>query len=166
MEIKIGQSFPPTILFVSTLFTVVGLPFLLTIPILGFIILAISTFIWSTSYGFETNRSGEFREYGRAFGIKWGKWQNLDQFPDMTILTLKEGLTLRNRSNVSTTVVEKYYGIYLLTSSHRAKVLVNKFKDLEQAKDFITPIALGLNKEVVQYNPAISERTRMRRRNR
>lgn len=167
MEIKIGQSFPPTILFVSKLFTVVGLLFLLLIPILGFIILAISTFIWSTSYGFETNKfSGQFREYGRTFGIKWGKWQNLDQFPDMTILTLKEGLTVRSRSNVSLTVVENYYGIYLLTSSHRTKILVNKFKDLEEAKDFITPIALSLKKEVVQYNPAISERTRMRRGNR
>ena len=84
----------------------------------------------------------------------------------MTILTLQEGLTVRSRSSVSMTLVESYYGVYLLTSSHRTKVLVNKFKNLEKAKEFITQTAMELNKEYVQYNPVISERTRMRRSNR
>lgn len=167
MEIRLGRSFPPVTRFFSLPIALFGLYILFIAPILGITIVAVCSFIWSTSYGFETNKfTEEFREYGSALGIKWGKWQKMDQFPDITILTLKEGYTVRSRLYLSTTVMESYYGIYLLTSSHRTKILVNKFKDLQKAKDFITPIALELNKEVVQYNPAISERTRMRRRNR
>ena len=164
MKIKIGNSFPSPVRFISMIFSILGIVILFQIAIIGIIILLISSFIWSSSYGFEVGRSDQmYREYSSAFGKTWGKWEFLDNFPFMTILTLRDGVTVRSLSSASTTLVENYYGVYLLTDSHRTKVLVNRFTDLEKAKEFITPIALNLNKEVVQYDPVISERTRMRR---
>ena len=167
MKIKLGPSFPPVTRFFSIPISIFALVFLFSAPIPAIIIFLIGAFIWSTSYGFETNKyTGKFREYGSALGLEWGKWDDLDKFPDMALLTLNEGYAVRVRLYLSTEVVESYYGVYLLTSSHRTKVLVNKFKNLEKAKEFITQTAMELNKEYVQYNPVISERTRMRRRNR
>ncbi len=164
MKYKLGHSFATPVLFVSIVFSLFAVFISYNEPIFGIIILLISSFFWSASYGIEINiRAKKYREYSSAFGLKWGNWLSLDKLPFVSIMTVREGMTVFSRTNQSTTLVENKFGIYLLSNSHREKVLIRKFNDDKDAKEFLKDAATKLSKEVVQYNPVISAKTRKRR---
>jgi hypothetical protein len=134
---KIGHSFASPILFFGVVFSIFGFFLCFNEPIIGVIIFVSSSFLWSSTYGIEIDlTSNKIREYSSAYGFKKGKWHSLEKLPYMTFLKMREGMTVYSRSNRSTTLIDDNFGVYLLTNSHRTKILINKFDDENEANEF------------------------------
>ena len=86
--------------------------------------------------------------------------------PYLTVLRGKSGTTIYSQSNRSTTFVEERYEVCLLNESHRKKVVVKKFETEQAALEYCKTISGELNREIVTYNPVVSEATRNRRMSR
>lgn len=150
----------------SGFITFLGIGGLFTEPILGVAGILIGAFFWSSSYGIDIElKEKKFREYSSAYGLKSGKWKSLDKLPFITVMVVRESMAIHSRSNNSTITTDTKIGVYLLTNSHRGKILVQKFEKNQEAKKYAESLSKRMKKEIVQYSPVISEKTRARRRN-
>ena len=170
---SLGHSFPNPVIAVGILISTIGLLFLtiflpsfiLVFLPLGILISAVGAFFWSSTYGFQLDTTtNNFREYGSVYGIKRGEWKSLDKYPFITVLKSRMGATLYTRNHSSITLIEDAYEITLLSSTHRTKVVVQKFKKIETAKINAEKFASEFDKEIVKFNPQVSEATMKRRR--
>jgi hypothetical protein len=161
---RIGFSFMPPIIIAGVAVTLAGLITIMESPILGIGIALAGSFIWSGSYGIQIDvEQNKFREYASMFGIKYGEWKSLEKTPFISVVKGRSGMTVYSRSNRSTSVIDNRFEVCLLNSSHRTRVVIQKFKDKSQAMEYANEIASKLNKSVVQYNPVVSQKTKSRR---
>src|SRR5690554_8117764 len=93
----------------------------------------------------------------------WGTL-TLDQFPYLTVLKSRKGTTLYSRSNRSTTIINDDYEVVMLNETHRVKVVVQSFEKKEKAMKFAEQFVLAYIKQLVKYNPVVSDATLRRRR--
>ena len=170
---NLGHSFPNPVIAVGILISFIGLLFLtVLLPMfiivflpIGLFISAIGAFFWSSTYGFQLDTStNNFREYGSVYGFKRGEWKSLDKYPFITVLKSRMGATLYTRNHSSTTLIEDAYEITLLNSTHRTKVVVQKFEKIETAKFYAEKFASQFDKEIVKFNPQVSEATMRKRK--
>ncbi|WP_417265638.1 hypothetical protein [Brumimicrobium sp.] len=162
---KIGSSFPFAVAIVGGVISFAGLLLLANLFLVGIVAMAIGAFFWSSTYGLQINdETQEFREYGSVLGLKRGDWKPLDQLPYLTVLKSRKGTTLYSRSNRSTTIINDDYEVVMLNETHRVKVLVQSFEKKEKAMKFAEQFVLAYNKQLVKYNPVVSDATLRRRR--
>ncbi|MDX2361944.1 MAG: hypothetical protein QNK23_14130 [Crocinitomicaceae bacterium] len=161
---RLGFSFAVPIVIVGVVITLAGILAAIESPILGIVLVLVGPFFWSGLYGTQIDKSNNrFREYGSMYGVKSGQWKPLDKMPYLTVLKGKSGMTVYSRSNRSTSIIDDRYEVCLLNQSHRTRTTVKKFETKQEAMNYCTTLADDLNKEVVMYNPAVSEKTRSRR---
>ena len=88
-------------------------------------------------------------------GLKYGKWLELDKFPFLTILTANKTNKSSDITGLNSVVYTKEaYGVYLLTNSHRKRVLIMRCQGgFEHAKLEAERIADIMNKEIVAFSP-------------
>jgi len=162
---RIGFSFPVPILLIAGLFALAGIVSAVEIPLIGLALISISSIIWSGSYGFEINsKDSTYREYVSIIGIRRGQWFSLEKFPFVAILKVREGTVMYSQTNRSNTLIDDSFGVYLLTSSHRKRVLIKKLDTRIRAERYIGEIAPLINKEITNFSPKLTQKTKMRRR--
>ena len=167
IKYKLGFSFAPPIVIVGVIVSIAGVLTAIEGPLLGILLIIAGGFIWSSTYGSQIDPTNiRFREYGSVFGIKSGKWRPLDEAPFITVMKGREGMTVYSRSNLSTTSIDDRFEVCLLSNTHRSKTVIMKFENEDQAAEYAKAIALKLDKEIVQYSPKISEKTRSRSKRR
>lgn len=161
---RAGFSFAIPVVIVGAVIGVLGLLTLLIAPIVGALMAGFGGFIATSSYGFQLDKKrNRCREYTSVFWIKRGTWINLDNLPDVSILSGKSGFVVRSMSNRATDSTTVNYTVYLLSKTHRTKVMVKKFEDRSLAQEFAEGLAISLNRDLKKYSPAVSAKT-MRRR--
>jgi len=126
----------------------------------------------SVEINFETN---QFRECGQLFFYKSGKWRKLASYTDVAILTTRKviknelflGVNQGSMYGASQNVIkhnEKETAVYLLTPTHRHRVLLKVCDNLKAADVFATDVAKELNKTYTIFNPKISQASKNKKR--
>jgi len=161
---RLGYSFGTIPRIGSGVFLFISLLMSFGIPILGIPLSLFFAFALSSSYGFQIDAGRQrFREYSQAFGLKRGEWKNLNDFPFVAILKSQKGHAAASMSNRTVTTTDEFFEIYLLSETHRTKIQVAEFKDLEKAKSFAKEFATVIERKLTTYSPQISSSSRRRR---
>ncbi|MFN2428515.1 MAG: hypothetical protein ABR574_00755 [Cryomorphaceae bacterium] len=161
---RAGYSFAVSVVVVGAVIALVGLLTIFVAPIIGFFMVVAGGFLFSSTYGFQLDKKRwRCREYSSVFWIKRGDWISLDTLPDVSILSGKSGFVVRSMSNRATENTTANYTVYLLSKTHRTKVMVKRFEDHGRAKEFAESLAAEIDGNLKKYSPAVSAQTRRRR---
>ena len=102
------------------------------------------------------------RHYTRYYGIKRGRWNEYPTYPNVCVVS-KERRYGRYRENSTEEPENPYqYELYLVSRSHRGKVLLQIVYNKERAKQIAQNLASDMGAEVVDYDPP--GRTKKRRK--
>jgi len=111
-----------------------------------------------------STKENYYKEYISFLGIKTGKWKTAYGLTDIAILTLNKTHTIGNFAAPNIKISDAETGVYLLTPSHRKRKLVSTCKSFKEADELAKKIADKMNKNYTNFNPQISQKTKMRRR--
>ena len=155
---RIGFSFPGLIVFMGFTAMLSSLFIMVESPILGLLVLILGSFLGTSSYGSEIDViNNRFREYGSVFGIKKGKWFNLNSMPFLGIFKSRSGYLIYGRSTNSTTVIDDYFDVCLMSNSHRKRIVLQKFKTKEEALNFTEMLEKKIEVKLTTFNPLLSK---------
>lgn len=157
-----GKSFPPAMSFAGYIFAVAGIIASVNNVFLGALFIIAGIFIAFSRSGIQIDLSNKtYRSYNHLFGIKQGKWKNLEHFAYITLLRNKEGTSALSRSNRrAVTSSNLYYEITLLNSTHREKRSIKRFKNKEEALESLKELSELLNLPVSKFDPHKAVRKR------
>lgn len=159
IEIKQGRYFPKPAVLGGYIFLFFGIFSVFDNWPLGLSLLLLGIYLSLTFCGVEIDLNKKlFREYVQYFGIKSGKWIELDKYSDLSILKSKEKSTIYSRTNIATSDSTIYYDLFLLSKSHRTKILLKRYSNKEEALEEGNNYAIKLDKELKNYNPQGSYR--------
>ena len=162
---RIGFQFALPIVAVGLLITLFGIISLIQVTIFGFVLIPVGLLFVTSSYGSEIDPvKNQFREYDSYLGVKRGDWTSMDDVFFLTVLKGRLGTRFYSQSNRSTSLIDDKYEVYFLNKNHRKKVLIQKFETKKEAIEFAEKISKIIKKQIVSYNPVVSEKTRLRRR--
>jgi len=134
--------------------------------IIGPICLLIGTYLAFSRYGVQFDPLlRTYREYRSYLGLKWGSWKSYELYPDMAVL--RKNMTTRTESRhniVALTEKKTVYDICLLSQNHRKKLIVKQLSSSKLAQTHAKELAQELGLRFTTFSPAISAKTRARRR--
>jgi hypothetical protein len=160
----IGFSFPTPVVIAAAFFGLIGFIVILVYPIAGLMVVGFFGYICSSTYGFEMDwPKNRCREYTRVFGIKRGEWVPLSDRPYVSVLHDEVGNSVASLSNRITSYTETKYNVYLLSETHRTRMLVKMFDKKDTASEYARHLAVGAQLQFAVYSPQVSARTRQRR---
>ena len=114
---------------------------------------------------FINTTTKEGRKYTKIYGIKVGKWEPLENYPCITILSKSYSSSITSRTNLTVKLdSEMFYELNLMDKTHRRKYMIYSFSNVEKAKKAMNFIASKMNVDIVKYNPVVSQKTKNRRR--
>jgi len=96
--------------------------------------------------------------YSEIFGLKLGNKTNLSNYKNTTVLTKRMksamGNKLNNRGYIPQMKLQNIkHEVLLLSTDHRKKVLLGRFNNFKEARDFSREMAAILKKPIVKYTP-------------
>mgnify|MGYP000321330955 CR=1 FL=1 len=136
----------------------------------AFLVLLIAILILNYKSSVEINlETNQFRESTQLFFYKSGKWRKLSSYKDVAILTTRKSLevekiTIHSIQNSVYIDDEKETAVYLLTASHRHRVLIQVCDNFEAAELYAKNIAAELNKNYTVFSPTVSQVSKNKRR--
>jgi len=131
-------------IFISFAYILGGLPFLLIGIYLSFSFSGIDI---------DVNK-GRYRDYAYYFGIKSNSsWKELKNYPYLSILQTRVSEGTFSRSNRYTEMTERYFDLFFLSKTHRKKIFIERFNDLEAAKKRAVQLSEIMHKPVARYQP-------------
>lgn len=167
---KFGQIASPVVSFMAAIFMFFSLIALLQerawweVVVFCSLLLIFSFLLFAITGILISNDNKNYKIYISYFGIKFGKWKPLKDYPDLAILKKIVSNRAHSRANVSAeTARNTFYLICLLTPNHREKIVIAKLKSKEEALKEAPIIASKIGANYTDYNPAISRSTRLRR---
>lgn len=127
---------------------------------LGLTTLILGSFLGLSSYGTEIDLTNlKFREYGCMFGIKRGKWNQLNSMPNIGIFKSRSGYLIYGRSTNSATNFDDCFDVCLLNKSHRKRVVIQKFRTMEEALNFSEMLENKTGIKLKAFDPKQSAQT-------
>lgn len=155
MNFKVAHFFPPITRILGGLIFLIGIigmvtngPQVIFIPLIGAAIIFSSKGIW-----IDIQRN-KLKEYNSFFFIKFGKWQNLEHFPHITVLEITEKTSVSNHTTlVSASSRKMVYRITLLSKDHYQKLLLQQLNNKERAHQETEKLADLLSLEKVIFSP-------------
>ena len=133
---------------------VIGLIGVFTRGIETIIIALIGVGISFTRYGILIDiENDKLKEYFQVFGVKFGKWGLLKNYPYITVLRITERSSVYSQSNLEHTTRNIVYRITLLNHNHYEKILLKQFNDEEKANKEAEEYAQLFGFEKVIYSP-------------
>lgn len=151
---------------VTSLFGI--LTFTSVLPV-SIVLFSITIFCVLYKRGIEIDpASNQYRFYKRIFNFRSGSWKDLSQYTALIILTKKGTVSV---SSVATVLRQTHFKVtetqvYLTNAAHRKRMLLNTFSNKEDATAFANEVSTCINRPLEKYNPAISQATRNRIRQR
>ena len=155
--------FSSSAVFIGYLFIGLGVIGLVTVQyaLLGLLIIPIGIFLAFSKYGIILDDIlNQYRVYASYFGIKTGDWEDLEKMPDIAILKSRESSTTYSGSIMSNIHEDEFYKVFLLSPSHRKKVLVIKTKQKDNAQKVVDEITGKFDILYTTYNPRPINRPR------
>lgn len=164
-----GKLAPPAISYASYLIIIFGVFFLVTLNIflmiigLGFTFIGV--FAAFSKYGILLDlENKKYKLYKGLLGFNQGKWNSLNDYPDLTVLRVNMKSSVSTRyGGASISTESYYYNICLLNKSHRSKILIESTQDKDQAYENVKKYAKLLGVNIAKFSPTISEKTRLRK---
>jgi hypothetical protein len=162
---RLGSPMPGMVRIVGVLLQLGGLYALINIPLQGVFLVVlgcIATYQWQ---GVEVDViNGKFRSYRSFMGIKTGTWNDLADFPFISVIKRNTSQRVYGQSMAGYDLERQFYSIILMNESHRVKFVLKNVEGSEQALKEAEVLARDLEREFVNYNPQVSARSRARRR--
>ena len=128
------------------------------------LLLIISLLIVSVVQGIQVDPiNNKLRSYISFFGIKKGKWEELEKFPFLSILrkNKRQDFFPPNMMVGGTSLKSVQFEICLLTNNHIDRMLLKTVDQKEDALRIAEEYSRLLKKPIVEYNPKrISKRRR------
>jgi hypothetical protein len=168
IESSIGKSFPPAMRYAGMLSIVLGGLSIYLSPLLGLIVVLLGLFLTFTTQKVRVNiQDNSIKLYHSLFGIESGKSHSLDAFAYLSVLSSKVVTRVQSRAGVfSESSADNFFDVYLLSKTHRNKVLLARFKVRNEAEVKAKEFSLKLKREVVIFNPQLSQSSSQKRRRR
>ena len=115
--------------------------------ILAIIAVIITWFILASYSGIEINTNNQqFREFNMWFGIlKTGKWKPIDGFIGITLVSMHEVSRIFSLTSKSKYVDNRNFRIYLVNQSKRPEIVIQKFKNKEDAQRRLDEFSIWLH---------------------
>lgn len=156
ISISNGPYFPKIANYGGYLAILFGMLSIVESPIFALVFILIGIYLSFTYHGIDLDiKSDKYRNYVSYTGIKVASaWKNLQPYSDLCILKTRESSARYSMSNQSNTTSESYFDIFLLNESHRKKIFVERFSDLDSAQEKVFLLAKELNKKHTKYNPS------------
>jgi len=160
-----GYVFSKALRIAISFFTVVGLGALFSGGagyIIGPILLFFGLYALTAHYGTEISLNNNYvKSYSSSFGVKKGKWKPTLLLTDISVL--KMGKTVHMQQSFGTSSVQldnNMYEVYLLAPNHRKRMLLRETNSGKEAIETAQYLSEKMNKNLVEYNPQISQRTK------
>jgi hypothetical protein len=159
-----GKSFPFGGVVIGWLFFIVGLVMLLGNSFLGLPVLIIGSVMAFTKSLTIIDVANEKIRTGASFlGVKFGDWEDYSSFPYISVLRNDVKTKMLSRGSAEAHLKDVYYNINLLSGSHRKKILILKYPEKGKAIAEAKKVAIKIERELVDFNPVLSQRTKERR---
>jgi hypothetical protein len=137
-----------------------GRGFIIGPPILFFTFYA-QTSTFGTDVSFCNNY---IREYSKSFWFKRGKWKSTVLLPDITILKMGKSIGVNHVYSERTAQHTKpIYSVSILSANHRKRVLIRETESAADAHEVAVFLAEKMGKNLVDFNPVISQATKAKR---
>jgi hypothetical protein len=127
------------------------------------LLMLVSVLMVSVVQGVQVNPvSKKVRSYISIFGIKKGKWDDLEKFPFLTVLRKNKALETPSINAGAPSIVLKsiQYEICLLTKNHFDRMLLKTVDEKKEAFELAEEYAEKLDKPIVEYHPKRSSERR------
>lgn len=129
-----GKSFPQPAINGGYVFMLFSPVFLMDSPFLGVGLFLVGILLSFTVTGIRIDcENKRFKEYTRYYWIKIGSWKSLNDYPFITVITDHESSVAFSFRENDSSMDEAVYGIYLLNRDRSHKVLIQKYKDKDEA---------------------------------
>ena len=147
---KFEKIFGPSGTFAGYMLIIAGLITLL--KGFGIILILLGAFVsFSVSGTMLNTENRKIKYYTNLFGIfKSGKWNDLDLFREIVVRRSNRNYRTYSRSNRTLDIKQTDYRIFLITSDHRKKVPLKKFKNLDDARTEAEKFSQELNMPFVK----------------
>ena len=164
LDYKLAKVFPKPTIYAGYILIALGL-FYMLFQVLAILMVLIGVFVSFSYNGIQIDtKNGRYLSYSRIFGLKFGKWQELNKFSGLSVLRREDAYRAYSYAMSSFENKTEYYGIFLLSANHRQKMEVQKHGNKSDALVAAKKLSQDLQIEVVKYEPLISAKTRGRRR--
>lgn len=165
IRIKSGRYFPKPFIYLAYAMIIFGVVLSFE-NILGIAIILPALFLAIAPQIIEIKADEKlYRNSLSIFGLNLGKWQSYKDFPFISILKNDVVDTIYGgRTNISTSIKNSFFLLCLLSQDHRARIVLNSYKDKTQALKEFDKYSEILDLEKAEYSPKISQRTVNRKR--
>ncbi len=112
----------------------------------GLSVSTLALFFITTFSGVEIDTTNKkIKQYNKLFGIiKTGRWQSLDFFIGLTLIPVRKINTIASRANITNSVVQKDYRIYLVNKNCKPAFPIKICKNMEQAQNSIDELSIWM----------------------
>ncbi|MFT5821213.1 MAG: hypothetical protein ACI8ZM_002462 [Crocinitomix sp.] len=133
--------------------------------LLGPPILLFTFYAHTSTFGTDVSFSNNYiREYSKSFWIKRGKWKPTVLLPDITILKMGKSIGVNHVYSEKTTQITKtVYSVSVLSANHRKRVLIRETESAADCYEVAVFLSEKMSKNLVDFNPVISQATRDKR---
>jgi hypothetical protein len=133
--------------------------------VLGPPILLFTFYAHTSTFGMDISLSNNYiREYSKSFWYKRGKWVPTQLLPDITILKMGKSIGVNHMYSEKTAQFTKtVYSVWILSANHRKRLLVRETESAATAYEVAVFLAEKMGKNLVDFNPVISQATRAKR---
>lgn len=161
----LGSLFPPTVKFVGRIVFVAGVLAMFGLPLIGIFLMLAGAFVGFSVTGVKLfPAEGAYQLYIGLFGLRFGKRKSYQNYPFLSVMRTKvtsSAFSVTNRN--ASTGSNLYFDVYLLSQSHRERILVRRYSSQFEAKQKAQELGTVLSKKVVMYHPTVSAETRLKR---
>lgn len=111
--------------------------------------------------------NGRFRYFTSWFGVKRGKWLNLEKYKCILVLH-RTGTRefIGARGAIASTQKYSQYEVVIADATHQRHIFLTDFETKKEASAFAHEFSKQLNFPIEPFKPKISERTQSRRKRR
>ena len=129
----------------------------LRILILSLLILTLALYLAFSHIGILIDQHNRgFKYYESKFGFKTGNWESLENYPYVSLLSLRQKQTTYSHTNAHNTSRFMTYQVHLLNEKHTVKYILKEFRDKESAEIYLNRFAAEFGLEISVYSPDFS----------
>ena len=147
---------------------IVSILFLLANILIGLLATFITVTLMTLKVGIEIDQTnGKYRYFKSFYGKRSGKWLDLEKYKVLIIMKKNlQGQVLSPKLVTALNYKQTVYEVNLTTESHRDKIALKRFKNLDLAMNLAKMLNERFKFPLENYSPTISEKTRLRREQR
>lgn len=167
LDYKLTRIFPKPTINAGYIILALGVILGFLLEWAALLLVPLGYFIALSFNGIEINpKIKTFRSYSNIFGLKFGKWESLEDYPDLCVMLRKDSYRAYSYSMSSMTDSNNYYGLFLLSKNHRKKLEIQRHGESQAAIEAAKKLAELLNLNYVKYQPATASKGLQSRRGR